>query len=53
MIDAAPSDLAALEEAMTDTTNLDAVMVEVEAPHSVAASNETCGFDRRIRKGNG
>lgn len=45
MIDAAPLDLAALEEAMMDTANLDAVMADVQVPHLVAASNETCDFD--------
>lgn len=45
MIDAAPLDLAALEEAMMDTTNLDAIMVDVEVPRLVTADNKTCDFN--------
>lgn len=45
MIDAALLDLATLEEAMMDTTNLDAIMVDVEVPRLVTADNKTCDFN--------
>lgn len=45
MIEATLLDLVALEEAMMDTTDLYAIMADVETPRSVAARTETCHFD--------